>query len=145
MMKIIVKGQKNVDLFSSERRLIKGFAMAVQESNLSAGKELRELVKKAIIDGPKTGRIYIIKGRPHQASAPGEAPANLSGGLVKSTDFLQKGLNLEVGYGAFYGKFLEHGTSKMAQRPNLAYLPEKYHRLVQKYFPGYVEKYLPKA
>lgn len=40
-------------------------------------------VKKKLT-GPRTGRIYIIKGRPHQASAPGEPPASLTGKLRQS-------------------------------------------------------------
>ncbi|MFH1485040.1 MAG: hypothetical protein ABIH46_03130 [Chloroflexota bacterium] len=34
--------------------------------------------------GPKTGRVYVIGGKVHQASAPGEAPAILSGDLAHS-------------------------------------------------------------
>ncbi len=40
-------------------------------------------VKKKL-SGPRTGRIYIIRGRPHQASAPGEPPATLTGELRQS-------------------------------------------------------------
>jgi hypothetical protein len=35
---------------------------------------------------PKTGRVYIIGGKVHQASAPGEAPAIFSGELINSIE-----------------------------------------------------------
>lgn len=42
-------------------------------------------VKKKLAAIPaRTGRIYIINGRPHQASAPGEPPAPLTGKLRQS-------------------------------------------------------------
>lgn len=42
-------------------------------------------VKKKLIAVPaRSGRIYVINGRPHQASAPGEPPAPLTGKLRQS-------------------------------------------------------------
>lgn len=70
-------------------------------------------VKKKLT-GPRTGRIYIIDGRPHQASAPGEPPATLSGDLRKSimhTDVQWDGDQAfaEVGTDRPYGRRLEFG------------------------------------
>ena len=78
----------------------------------------RMLIKK----GPKTGRLYRIKGRKrrHRASAPGEAPANLTGRLRKSVNFNVSGYDqMEFGDGEMYGKFLETGTKKMEAREHL--------------------------
>lgn len=69
---------------------------------------------------PKSGEIYIINGVQHQASAPGEAPASVSGKLLESTRYETKGDELEFGAGddkTDYAKFLELGTSKMEDRP----------------------------
>lgn len=68
----------------------------------------------------KTGRIYFIKGRPHQASAPGESPANLTGNLANSADYKVRGhREMDFGEAADYATFLELGTSKMAPRPHV--------------------------
>ena len=40
--------------------------------------------KKLNAELPRTGRVYIIRGITHQASAPGEPPAPFSGDLRKS-------------------------------------------------------------
>ena len=64
----------------------------------------------------KTGRIYNINGKKHQASAPGEAPAILSGDLKNSVGKNTRG-HTEMEFGdkdmegkAPYGKFLEEGV-----------------------------------
>lgn len=71
---------------------------------------------------PKHGKAYqrFNMGKPHQASAAGEAPAVDTGALVQS-------LNVEsaAGYRAMvytnmeYAPMLEFGTSRMAARPFL--------------------------
>ncbi len=74
----------------------------------------------------KTGRIYIIKGAFHQASAPGEPPANLSGELARHVGYIVSGhTQLEFGDKsqqgkAPYGMFLEHGTKKIKPRPHIS-------------------------
>jgi len=87
------------------------------------GKEIDRERRRLILEPPKTGRIYRIRGRTHQASAPGEAPANLTGGLVRSGDHKVSGLFLRGGEkkvnGKDYPKFLEYGTSKMSPRPHV--------------------------
>lgn len=69
---------------------------------------------------PKTGRIYRVSrtGRPHQASAPGEAPAIDTGLLTNSiqTEFPSP-LTGIIGIGAEYAAYLEAGTRFMAARP----------------------------
>lgn len=76
--------------------------------------------RKLIQEGPKTGRVYSFRGRQHQASAPGEAPANRSGRLMKSYNFNVHGpYNMEVGENAPYAGFLEDGTGRMRPRPHV--------------------------
>lgn len=110
-----------------------------------SAENIRARAVDAIHDGPKTGRIYgaetavsfttkdgksadftAHRGRKlgddkvHQASAPGEAPANDEGNLAASihTEHVSD-LASEVVVGAAYGDALEHGTEdgKIAPRP----------------------------
>lgn len=63
----------------------------VRQSWYFTGKDLKDDAQKFITEGPKTGRIYRVKVRGrtilHQASAPGESPANLTGALRASIDY----------------------------------------------------------
>lgn len=81
-------------------------------------------IKVSIDRGPKSGRIY---GK-HQASAPGQAPATDTGGLIKSISWrtFNRGLSAEVGSSIFYAPFLEEGTSRMDPRPWLQPAYEKH-------------------
>ena len=71
-------------------------------------KRLREL----IIQGPKTGRIYRRPGgRLHQASAPGQPPANDTGQLQRTATYDVSGTTqIEFGDTEPYGRWLEDGT-----------------------------------
>lgn len=66
------------------------------------------------VRGP-AGGVFAIRKRatPHQASAPGEAPATDKGELARSIDFDARHFEVEVGTtaGAPYGKYLEGGTA----------------------------------
>lgn len=103
--------------------------------------------KRLIQTGPKTGRIYdrnehevsfgtksgktvkftAYKGKkrrkPHQASAPGEAPATDTGNLansIQTTVRVSGEISAEVSVGAGYGAALEDGPAsgkKLAARP----------------------------
>ncbi len=76
---------------------------------------------------PKHGRTYIIKGRRHVASAPGEVPAILTGRLYNSLTpkYTNGGMRAVISpnvlseRGAPYPKYLEEGTERMAPRPYL--------------------------
>lgn len=80
---------------------------------------------RAEMKRPKHGRVYVYKGRPYTASAPGEAPAIRSGALYRaiipqfSRDGLQARFAPRVLGKAPYPRFLEQGTIKMAPRPYL--------------------------
>lgn len=81
-------------------------------------------IKISIDRSPKSGRIY---GK-HQASAPGQAPATDSGGLIKSISWrsFNRGLSAETGSNIFYAPFLEDGTNRMDPRPWLQPAYDKY-------------------
>lgn len=101
-----------------------GVRRGIRQGFWALARDLRKGARDDIKQGPKTGKLYRVKGRSrrHRASAPGEAPANLTGNLRKSVGFEIKGTeSLEFGYrdSAPYGKFLEDGTKRMAKRPVL--------------------------
>lgn len=71
-------------------------------------KEMRE---------PKHGRVYIINGRRHVASAPNEAPAILSGRTSRSLRAKESTTGAEVQITAGgASRFLQEGTSRMRPR-----------------------------
>lgn len=75
---------------------------------------------KASMSGGKSGRVYLRKGRSHQASAPGQAPAIDTGNLVNSIQAKRTGMgSAEVSANAEYAAALEFGSIKrnLAMRP----------------------------
>lgn len=102
------------------------FAMVRSRAGLRAGLiEIGQLnvryARKIICSKNKNGRLYQFRGRMHRASAPGEAPANMTGALVASIDYSVRGSSqMEFGDKIIYGKFLENGTRNMEARPHLA-------------------------
>jgi hypothetical protein len=76
--------------------------------------------QQRIEDPPKTGRIYTHGPQPlpHQASAPGEAPANWTGRLRESFSYTESGeLEATVHIAEPYAADLELGTTRYAPRP----------------------------
>jgi len=126
----------------------------IRQAFFRLGKDLVKDSKQLIIKGPKTGRLYRIKGRSrrHRASAPGEAPANLTGALQKSLDFKIKGADsLEFGsnpnkFGglteatANYAKVLEEGNRRIKKRPFIRPTVKKNNRRAQKHFEAELRK-----
>ena len=90
-------------------------------------------VKRLMKDSPRSGRVYIIDGRRHRASAPGEPPAIRTKTLYRAIAFVMTedptGWRADVGVKVAspppgettpphrYAFFLEFGTSRMAPRP----------------------------
>jgi phage gpG-like protein len=67
--------------------------------------------------GNHTGQVYRRKGgRTHQASAPGEFPANDTGGLLASLKSHQRKDEATIGTDTYYARFLRDGTRHMARR-----------------------------
>jgi hypothetical protein len=98
--------------------LLAGTMDGLNAIGLMVQNRARELIQR----GSKTGRIYQKYGprRTHQASAPGEAPATDTGGLVRSVqaDMNETEREVEISAGG-PAKHLEYGTRHMAPRPFL--------------------------
>ncbi len=96
--------------------------------------------QKSIMRGPKTGRVYKRGKVSHQASAPGEAPANDLGFLVNNVkaevtgELVASTLSL-----APYSVHLEYGTRKMAARPFLRPAGEKVKAQAQGVLNAYIK------
>lgn len=85
-----------------------------------AAHDVMASAKTAIQTGPKTGRTYKRnkRGKLHQASGPGEAPATDTGQLVNSiTTKSVTRFASEVRVHSEYGMHLEYGTTSMDARP----------------------------
>lgn len=90
----------------------------IRRAMYESGKDLVATSRALVADRNKTGQLYKVnvgfggqllrRPRIHQASAPGEAPARLSGTLNRSTDFFVRGTT-ELFFGArpAYAPFLE--------------------------------------
>lgn len=78
-----------------------------------AAVKMAENMKKSILTGAKSGRQY----ENHTASAPGQAPANDTGALVRSIKVEKKKNESTVYVEKDYAIYLEYGTSKMRPRP----------------------------
>lgn len=100
---------------TKRRQLTQGLG----EAALVVQAEARSL----ILRGPKTGKLYIRRGRiKHRASAPGEAPASDTGTLVRSIVINVDPIRLtaSVGSNVLYAPYLELGTRRMKARPYLS-------------------------
>ena len=89
---------------------------------LNEGAEiLAERARDSLREGGRSGRVYSTPQGPHQASAPGEAPAALSGRLGESIAVEPGGTEGEVHVTADteYAAALEFGTRDSAPRPFL--------------------------
>lgn len=109
------------------------------------GSEVVNLIANFIFNPPKTGRIYSFRGREHQASAPGESPANRTGKLAKSSDYKVRNYReMTVGETAEYAGFLEEGTSKMKPRPHIIRAVNKNHRNAVRSIREYIDQEVKK-
>ncbi len=101
-------------------RLTEMHQKSIESALYVTGKIVGNRVAQLITQGPKTGRVYRIRGRDHQASAPKEPPANVTGRLVKSFNYNVHGpYEMELGESAPYAGFLEDGTSRIKPRPHV--------------------------
>ena len=135
-MKMTLQGDK--ELIKALRKLGTAGEKHAKTAVFATAFKIDSDAKKAIANGPKTGRVYTeifrtINGRvvpvgeragnnlsaSHQASAPGEAPASDTGRLIGSGKATSDGLSATVNFAAKYAEWLEFGTVKMAERPFL--------------------------
>jgi len=131
----------------------------VRQAFYFIGKDLKQTSNDSILDKNKSGKTYLVRlgrtKRTHQASAPGEAPANITGNLRRSLGFEVRGsTQLEFGSRngppaagvspkqavAEYSVYLELGTSKMAPRPYLKPSVEKNQGNTRQHFERELEK-----
>lgn len=72
-----------------------------------------------ILQPPKSGRIYKRNTVSHQASAPGESPANDTGRLAGSvtTTYDIPNITGYINVSTAYAAALEYGTARVAARP----------------------------
>lgn len=107
-------------LFKPWRRFLAFYNRANVKSFLKDVADSSEKTfKEGITKGPKTGAIYLRKGRLHQASvgrARAEYPANDTGALRGSVRSRVGTNEAEVGSNMYYSKFLREGTRVMARR-----------------------------
>lgn len=85
-----------------------------------SGERVRGEAIKSILAGGKTGTVYKRGNVLHQASAPGEAPAQDTGRLASSITTSVDGTSVIVTAGngtVKYARMLEFGTSRIAARP----------------------------
>lgn len=125
------------------KRSADGIRIGLRQALFEIGRENVKHTRKLIADKNKNGRIYIINGFRHQASAPGEAPANLTGTLQKSVGYTVRGSQqMEFGDTIYYGRYLEEGTKKMAARPHLARTVKEKARDAEQALQGAVDREL---
>jgi len=74
-------------------------------------------MKASILTGAKSGQQYFSNGKRHQSSAPGQAPANNTGALVRSIKVNKDKNKATISIEKNYAVYLEFGTSKMRPRP----------------------------
>jgi hypothetical protein len=99
-----------IDVSKLQGTTERGLRNALNEIGAEGVKETVRLIKT----GKKTGRLYSFRGRPHQASAPGEAPANRSGRLANSTNYKTKNhQEMTLGQEEDYAGFLKRGRGKL--------------------------------
>jgi len=128
----------------------------IRQGFFAVGEDLVKESRRLIRRPPKTGRLYRIAGRRrrHRASAPGEAPANLTGALARSIAFSISGSdNMEFGSrtdepGAIktgeYAAILENGSAKISARPYIKPSVEKVNRRARNRFESALKRAMMK-
>ena len=92
---------------------IKETELLVEEATEVMAKRMRD----SLTSGAKSGRQYYIDGARHTSSAPGQAPASVTGALVRSIKTVTKKGIGNIFIKKNYAIYLEYGTTKMRPRP----------------------------
>ena len=129
----------------------------IRQGFFALGSALLTDMNAEVLKKDKTGRIYIVrtsggkrgvgKKRRHQASAPGQTPANLTGNYRRAIGYQIYGSDsMEFGIrdDADYGTFLDSGSSRMLPRPGVRNTVTKMQGQANEYFMGNIEKELKK-
>lgn len=128
------KGEKR--FFGSVLNLKKHTKSGIKRAFHKSGQQLKNSFQAEVKFGLKTGHMY---GR-HQASAPWETPANLTGNYAKSIGFNVSGQELRFGNSAAYAGRLEFGTSRMEPRPGLSNAIQDQERNIVRNFLKEIER-----
>ncbi len=108
---------------------LSGLKTAIEDTVAEALDEIGvravELIREELQSGARSGKLVERRGRPHQASAPGEAPANWSGALAASLDYEAGQTSVRVFADQPYGDYLEYGTLRVAPRPFIGPVMER--------------------
>ena len=128
----IVSHSGNSRAIESAENIAANTRFGVEKALWHSGKDVHSEFNRQVLAKDKTGTIYIRRNkagsrRRHQASAPGETPANRTGAYRKGFDFNVDGAHqLRIGIPAIgngpsgkYPLYLEVGTSRMSARPGL--------------------------
>jgi HK97 gp10 family phage protein len=120
---------------------------SIRQAFFLLARDLKDTANREILKGQKTGRVYTYRTRSgarrrHQASAPGETHANLTGALRKSIGWQVNGWeSLTFGYGVDprgpapdYANWVENGSSRMEARPSLQNAMKAVERNAESYF-----------
>lgn len=104
------------------------FSQGVRRGLFAMGKDAAIESARMINNSGRSGRVYMIEGFPHVSSAPGQAPANITGRLRRSFNYRVQGV-YQVEWGATsaspYAKWLELGTKNMSPRPTIQVVAKK--------------------
>lgn len=125
-MKLKIKMFRNRET----RQALENFRGKGARATNLATRELAEMIHEIVVEsirgGTKSGRIYkrYNPARIHQASAPGQAPADDLGNLAASYTILYQKVNqyvfsATVGSTAIYSARLEFGDARILPRPHL--------------------------
>ncbi len=102
---VIRSAKQNAKAFRSIRGLSRNTYTGIRRALYKVGKINVDTARKNIKSGPKTGRTYELEhpftGKlvSHQASAPGQSPANFSGALAASIGMINQGDQVVIGAG----------------------------------------------
>ena len=114
MVKVAVTGTK--ELRGAISDLSEAILLDVGDVVNGTALTMQANVKKAVLRGPASGRVYekYSPRRTHRASAPGQAPATDTGRLASSIYFNRDGLlSASVGSNLAYAAYLEYGTTSL--------------------------------
>lgn len=104
-------------------KLILDMEDAMETAVVDGAEAIKGNAINKILTGTKSGRIYVRNGVSHQASAPGEAPANDTGRLAQSgrVEIDAAEIAADVVFSTAYAAALEFGRldGRIAARPYL--------------------------
>lgn len=132
----VTEGIDNPKAFLKMMGLEGATRRSIRHAWFELGKDLRAEANREILRKPKSGRVYVVRGRGgrrrrHVASAPGETHANLTGKLRRSIGWKVSGSDqMDFGYGVAstgrnaappYAPAIEFGRAdgSIAPRPSL--------------------------